>query len=81
MAAGAAVLGADIGGIPESTREAGLVFPAEDAAALAGLVEGLADDDRLLADVRRRCRAYAEAHDWASVHHRLDEVLAELDAA
>ncbi|WP_159798081.1 glycosyltransferase family 4 protein [Puerhibacterium puerhi] len=75
MAAGAAVVASDVGGVPEAVGEAGLLVPPGDDAALAAALAGLADDRDALAAARRRARAHAEARDWSVVRAELDSVL------
>jgi glycosyltransferase involved in cell wall biosynthesis len=75
MAAGAAVVASDVGGVPEAVGGAGLLVPPGDDAALAAALAGLADDREALAAARRRARAHAEARDWSVVRAELDAVL------
>lgn len=75
MAAGAAVIGSEIGGIPEAMGDAGIRVPPDDPAALAGALESLADDRSLLATVRRTCREHAVMHDWVQVAGKLDALI------
>lgn len=75
MAAGAAVVGSEIGGIPESLRGTGILVPPGDASALAEALAALADDDVLLEDTARACLAHAERHDWALARAELMRVL------
>jgi glycosyltransferase involved in cell wall biosynthesis len=76
MAAGNAVVGSNIGGIPESLRDAGILVPPGDPDALASALAALVDDDALLERTALACQAYAEAHDWASAARRLHDALA-----
>jgi glycosyltransferase involved in cell wall biosynthesis len=78
MAAGAAVVGADIGGIPEQIGDAGICVPPENPVALAEVLEGFVSDRAMLASVQQRCRRHAVANDWSVVQQRLAGVLAEL---
>lgn len=71
MAAGAAVIGSEIGGIPEVLRGAGILVRPDDPADLAGALEALADDDALLERTATACRNYAENHDWARASQQL----------
>ncbi|RYV50754.1 glycosyltransferase family 4 protein [Pengzhenrongella frigida] len=75
MAAGAAVVGSDIGGIPEALGDAGVRVPPGDAAALADVLAAFADDQGLLERTQARCRAHAEANDWRAARSRLGAVL------
>ena len=74
MAAGAAIVASAVGGIPETVQDHGFLVPPGDPAALAAVLEHLADDPAALAVARRRARARAEARDWSVA-------AAELDAA
>src|SRR5690606_15618763 len=76
MAAGAAVVAADIGGIPEAVEDAGVLVPPDDPAALAEALAALADDDALLTERRTAALAHARRRDWSASRARLDEVLA-----
>lgn len=64
MAAGAAVIGSEIGGIPETIRGVGLLVRPGGIEQLAGALEGLADEDELLARTAAVCVAHAREHDW-----------------
>lgn len=79
MAAGAAVIGAEIGGIPESIRGAGILFEPNNVRELAGVIEALADDDALLNTTAQACSAYARDHDWAWSSAILQRELRALD--
>lgn len=76
MAAGLAVAAAQIGGIPEVLGSAGALFPRDDAGALAGVLEALADDPalraRMSADARRRAVEYDWSWSWARLRDVLD---------
>ncbi len=76
MAAGAAVIGADIGGIPEAIEDAGLLVPPGDARAIAGAIAALADDEGYLLAQQHSALAHARRRDWSTSRRRLDEVLA-----
>lgn len=65
MAAGAAVVASDIGGIPETLRGVGILVRPNDPASLADALRALADDEALLVRTATSCRDYAEKHDWA----------------
>lgn len=75
MAAGAAVIGSDIGGIPESVRGVGILVPPGDSAGLAEALEGLTDDRALLARTAQACLRYARAHDWSTAAAALRQAL------
>jgi len=75
MAAGAAVVASEVGGIPEAVGGAGLLVPPGDVEALAREIAGLADDRARLAQARAAGRAWAEANDWTEVLRRLGTAL------
>lgn len=77
MAAGAAVIGAEIGGVPESVRGNGFLVPPDDPDQLASVLEALADDESLLRRTADACRAYAESHDWAWASRQLADAVTE----
>jgi glycosyltransferase involved in cell wall biosynthesis len=62
MACGVPVIGSDSGEIPHVIGDAGIVFPEDDANALADCLERLAVDPDLRADLGARGRARALAH-------------------
>lgn len=59
MASGVPVIGAAIGAIPDVIGDAGLLFPDNDATALAGCIAALADDTARWRDLARRGRSRA----------------------
>lgn len=65
MAAGNAVVGSRIGGIPESLSGVGILVRPDDVDDLAAALEALADDPQLVARTAAACVAYAAEHDWA----------------
>ena len=79
MAAGAAVIGSEIGGIPETVRGVGLLVPPGNRDDLAGAIARLANDEDLLQSTASACEAYARAHDWtsaaAALQHVVDRVI------
>lgn len=75
MAAGAAVVASDVGGLPEAVGDAGLLVPPDDAGAVAAALEALADDPALLDRTRAACAAHARANDWSVASARLRRVL------
>lgn len=75
MAAGAAVVASDVGGLPEAVGDAGILVPPADAAALAEVLEALADDDALLAGTQAAGRRRAAELTWARARARLDEAV------
>jgi len=77
MAAGAAVVGSEIGGIPEMLRGVGILVPPGDPQALAEVLEALAADDALLERTAAACLAAAKARDWSRVRGELGAVLGQ----
>jgi len=75
MAAGAATIGSDIGGIPEQLGDAGIAVPPDDARALAEALAALADDDVLLATARAASRAHALDRSWRTSYEDLSSAL------
>jgi glycosyltransferase involved in cell wall biosynthesis len=71
-ARGKAVVVSDIGGIPELVRagETGVVFPAGDAGALAGAIDGLLADPARTAEMGRKARAFMEEEFAPETHYR-----------
>src|SRR5690606_15657618 len=74
MAAGAAVVASDVGGLPEAVGDGGILVPPGDAARLAEALDGLRDP-RTLARAQSSARAAARTRTWAASAARLDEVL------
>jgi glycosyltransferase involved in cell wall biosynthesis len=75
MAAGAAVVASDVGGIPEAVGDAGTLVSPGDAAALAGALRTLADEPAALAAAQERARAHAREHAWPAAWAALDREL------
>lgn len=75
MAAGAAVVASDIGGIPETAGDGAILVPPADVVALAEVLEALAEDRQLVADAASRGRLQAERSSWEVSRRRLDEML------
>lgn len=78
MAAGAAVVGSMIGGIPETLGEAGIMVRPDDPDELAAVLEALAGDEALLRRTAQACSEFAARHDWAWASEKLDRVMQEL---
>jgi glycosyltransferase involved in cell wall biosynthesis len=76
MAAGAAVVASDIGGISEACGGAGLLVPPGDADVLAQALASLADDEPGLRGMQFAARERALQRDWRIVARELDGVLA-----
>ena len=75
MAAGAAVIASDIGGLPETVRGAGILVPPGDAGALAAALGELAGDPAHLRRTADACRARAEELDWSHAASELANAL------
>ena len=81
MAAGRPVVASDVGGIPEvisSTRH-GVLVPAKDPVALAGAIQGLAQDERRRHEIGEYNRAFARKE--LSWDHVAERTLAVYQAA
>lgn len=76
MAAGAAVIGSEIGGIPETLRGPGVLVKPGSVEGLAAALETMADDEKYRLSVARSCLAHAESHDWARASALLHSTLA-----
>ncbi len=76
MAAGAAVVASDVGGLPEAVGDGGILVAPNDVAALAEALEALADGDGLLGRTQAAGRRRARELSWARARERLDEALA-----
>ncbi len=75
MASGVVVIASDVGGIPASLGEAGLLVPPDDPVALADALARVADDTALRARLRAAARHRAEQRDWAWASRTLDQAL------
>ncbi|WP_265523562.1 glycosyltransferase family 4 protein [Oerskovia flava] len=75
MAAGAAVVASDIGGIPEAVGAGGTLVPAGDPRRLAEVLAAWADDDDALTHDALRARAHARKNGWATSAQALRVVL------
>ena len=75
MAAGAAVIASDVGGIPEACGGAGLLVPPGDPAALAEALAGLADDRGKLRRLQEASRIRARRRDWGVAARELSAIL------
>lgn len=75
MAAGAAVIASDVGGLPEALGSAGILVPPGDRGALAEALAALAHDPRLLARAQVAARAHAQTMTWSRTHARLEAIL------
>ena len=77
MAAGAAVVASDVGGIPETAGDGAVLVRPSDVAELAAALEALADDRTLLARTAALGRQHAEHNTWHTARERLGVVLGE----
>lgn len=78
MAAGAAVVASDVGGIPEAAGGAAMLVPPGDVGALTEALEALADDRALLAGLRAQGLARASARTWKVASAEFHAALAHL---
>ena len=78
MAAGAAVIASQVGGIPETAGGTAILVPPADPAALAAAIEALADDHGLLTRTAHEGRRHAELSSWNASLGRLDAALATI---
>lgn len=78
MAAGAAVVASDVGGLPEAVGAAGLLVPPGDPAALAEVLETLASDAATLERWQSAARRRARQRGWDTTYRALLEALAGL---
>jgi len=74
MAAGKPFVASDVEGIHEVTEGYGLLFPHEDAAALAGIIQQLHDDQAFYNQTARRCYERARQFDISEMVRRYNEV-------
>ena len=74
MAAGKPFVASDVEGIHEVTEGYGLLFPHEDAAALAGIIQQLHDDQAFYNQTARRCYERAKQFDISEMVRRYNEV-------
>lgn len=74
MAAGKPFVASDVEGIHEVTEGYGLLFPHEDAAALAGIIQQLHDDQAFYDQTARRCYERARQFDISEMVRRYNEV-------
>ena len=80
MASGKAVIGSEVGGIPEvidDWRDGILVGP-RDPKALANAIHALYTDDELRERMGATGREFAEAHDWRGVAGRVASLYKEI---
>lgn len=75
MAAGAAVVASDVGGLPEAMGGAGILVAPGDAGALAEVLEGLANDEGRLSRLQAVGRERAAEMSWEYARAQLAEAL------
>ena len=75
MAAGAAVIASNIGGIPEACGGAGVLVQPNDPESLAEALAAMADDEQGLRRLQRAARERARSRDWRVVAQELDAIL------
>ena len=78
VAAGAAVVGSWVRGIPGTLTDVGLLVPPDNPRSLAEALEALADDATLLRSITVAGRSYAETQDSAHASRMLAVVTEEL---
>jgi glycosyltransferase involved in cell wall biosynthesis len=79
MAAGAAVVAYDVGGLRDAVAGRGRLVPSGDRAAMAGACSALIDDPGERYELAARARdAVAAAHSWDAVAARVEEVYRSL---
>ena len=74
MSAGKPFIASDVNGLREVTTGYGLLFPHEDAAALAGIIQQLHDDQAFYNQTARRCYERARQFDISEMVRRYNEV-------
>lgn len=74
MSAGKPFIASDVNGLREVTDGYGILFPHEDAQALANIIRRLHDDPELYAQVAQRCYARAREYDITTMVERYDSV-------
>ncbi len=77
MALGKVCIGSDVGGLTELIRhdDTGVIFPADDAGALAEAVTGLMGDEPRMARLRKNALAFVRSErDWSSIVPRYREL-------
>ena len=74
MASGRAVIGSDVGGIPEVIDEwkNGILVKPRDEEGLANAIHALYTDDELREKMGSAGRSFAEAHDWKDVSKKVE---------
>ena len=75
MAAGAAVIASNIGGIPEACGGAGVLVAPNDPESLAEALAAMGDDEQGLRRLQRAARERARSRDWRVVAQELDAIL------
>jgi glycosyltransferase involved in cell wall biosynthesis len=80
MACGKAVIGSEVGGIPEMVEDwkNGLLVAPNDEQALANAIHALYVDDELRTRMGEVGRRFAEAHDWSIVADRVSSLYEEV---
>ena len=74
MASGRAVIGSNVGGIPEVIQEwkNGILVKPRDEEGLANAIHALYTDDELRERMGNSGRSFAEAHDWKNVSKKVE---------
>ncbi len=80
MAAGVPVIASDMGELPSIVRDAGVLVPPDDAAALSVALDRLASDGELRSRLAAAGRVRAERYSWPAIaaqHHALYQAMTE----
>ena len=74
MASGRAVIGSNVGGIPEVIQEwkNGILVKPRDEEGLASAIHALYTDDELRERMGNSGRSFAEAHDWKNISKKVE---------
>lgn len=78
MAAGAAVVASEVGGVPEVVDDAGVLVPPGDAAALADAIEAMAESEEYLGRTQEASYERAREMSWHHARALLDMALKHL---
>lgn len=76
QAAGCAIVGTNVGGIPDSVKdeETGLLVPPNDAHAAADALRRLLDDPKLCVELGKNAIKHAATYDWKAIAERYKKV-------
>ncbi|WP_370891964.1 D-inositol-3-phosphate glycosyltransferase [Janibacter sp. GXQ6167] len=74
QASGAAVVAADVGGLPTAVGDAGILVPTHDPVDWAEAIASIIDDTGRAAELRRRAAEHAQQFGWEGTAERLLDV-------